>query len=221
MKRTLLSLAMIVLVGVLAIGATIAQFEDTETSTGNTFSAGTLDLTVDGQNAVVPFAIANMIPGERKGSPTYALCNVGSVPGQVTLKVKNFTTNENGLVEPETSAGDGLGTRLDPDNFTIATGGEGELLDQVVMRFWVDNTPGQRPAPFDWEDKYWEGYPDESSYYSLPVGTDLMASKNIVMQPGTCSQYMGAVATFIDDTNVPYGWILDGFGVFGIRQICV
>jgi predicted ribosomally synthesized peptide with SipW-like signal peptide len=40
---------MIVFVGALAAGATGAFFSDTETSTGNTFAAGSLDLRVDSE----------------------------------------------------------------------------------------------------------------------------------------------------------------------------
>lgn len=46
-QRILLSLGMIVFVGALAAGATGAFFSDTETSTGNTFAAGSLDLRID------------------------------------------------------------------------------------------------------------------------------------------------------------------------------
>lgn len=49
MQRILLSLGMIVFVGALAAGATGAFFSDTETSTGNTFAAGSLDLRVDSE----------------------------------------------------------------------------------------------------------------------------------------------------------------------------
>lgn len=49
MKKILLSLSMIAVVGVVVAGATGAFFSDTETSTGNTFTAGAIDLTVDSQ----------------------------------------------------------------------------------------------------------------------------------------------------------------------------
>lgn len=208
MKKILMSVMVVALVSVVGYGATQAYFSDTETSEDNSFTSGVLDLQVEGEDSIVPFTVTNIVPGETKGSTTYMMQNVGTVPGVVTMKVTNVRTEENTVHEPEESAGDGSGVRLDPDNFSIATG-DGELLDQVVMRFWVDDTPGQRPAPFDWQDKYWEGYPDESSYYSLPVDTDLMASKNIVMQPGDVL-YFGVVTKFISDTNTPYDWILDG-----------
>ena len=45
-KRILISLSVIGAVAAFAIGGTIAYFSDVETSTGNTFSAGTLDLKI-------------------------------------------------------------------------------------------------------------------------------------------------------------------------------
>jgi len=44
MKKILVSLSVIGVVAVIAIGATIAYFNDVETSAGNTMTAGTLDL---------------------------------------------------------------------------------------------------------------------------------------------------------------------------------
>src|SRR3989344_1833379 len=47
MKKIILSLGMIAAVAVVAVGATGAFFSDTETSTGNTFTAGAIDLGID------------------------------------------------------------------------------------------------------------------------------------------------------------------------------
>src|SRR3990167_9964122 len=47
MKRILLSLGTLVVVGAIVAGATIAFYNDTETSTGNIFVAGSIDLKVD------------------------------------------------------------------------------------------------------------------------------------------------------------------------------
>ena len=46
-KKLIISLSIIGVVAVAAIGATVAYYNDTETSTGNIFTAGTLDLKVD------------------------------------------------------------------------------------------------------------------------------------------------------------------------------
>jgi len=219
-KKILFSLMAITLViGLVGAGA-FAYFSDTETSTGNSFTAGTLDLKVNGSDVFVPYAVANLKPGESRGTDTYSISNTGSLPGTLSFKVTNVTTNENGVIEPEIAASDAENLRLDPDGFSIAASGFGELLDQVYIVFWVDDTPGQRPAPFDWQDaKYWAGYPDESSYYSLPVNVDLMAGKTwgsgpyagqpLILYPGQTA-YMGIGVMFIDDTWTSYGWILDG-----------
>lgn len=49
MKKIIMSLGMIVFVGALVAGGTGAFFSDTETSTGNVFTAGAIDLTVDSE----------------------------------------------------------------------------------------------------------------------------------------------------------------------------
>ncbi|OGC78272.1 hypothetical protein A2619_05670 [candidate division WWE3 bacterium RIFOXYD1_FULL_39_9] len=48
-KKILLSLALVAVASAAAIGGTIAFFSDTETSVGNTFTAGAIDLRVDSQ----------------------------------------------------------------------------------------------------------------------------------------------------------------------------
>ncbi len=50
MKRILISLSIIGVVAVIAVGGTIAYFSDTETSKGNTLTAGVLDLKVRDQD---------------------------------------------------------------------------------------------------------------------------------------------------------------------------
>lgn len=97
---------MIALVSVVGIGATKAWFSDTEASTGNSFTAGTLDLNLDGGNTnVVKFNLSNLVPGNQ---PTghWTLKNVGSVNGYVDIENVKVTGFENGCIEPETEAGD-------------------------------------------------------------------------------------------------------------------
>ena len=50
MKKILLSLATIAIVGIAATGLTVSFYGDTETSTGNTFTAGSVELKVDSQS---------------------------------------------------------------------------------------------------------------------------------------------------------------------------
>ncbi len=51
-KKILISLSLIGLVAAIAIGGTIAYFSDTETSIGNTFTAGAIDLKIDNESYV-------------------------------------------------------------------------------------------------------------------------------------------------------------------------
>ena len=49
-KKILVSLSVIGVVAAIVVGGTIAYFSDTETSTGNTFTAGAIDLTIDNES---------------------------------------------------------------------------------------------------------------------------------------------------------------------------
>ncbi|MCH7641442.1 hypothetical protein IID22_04570, partial [Patescibacteria group bacterium] len=58
LKRLLISLLIIGAVGIVTVNLSSAFFSDTETSSDNTFQAGSFDLLVDGQND--PTAIVNV-----------------------------------------------------------------------------------------------------------------------------------------------------------------
>lgn len=105
MKKIIIALmAVMITVGLVGIG-TYAIFSDTETSTDNTFTAGTLDLKVDDQDDpnVMHITLNNMKPGD---SITYKWClkNTGSIPGVPTVEFSAITNNENGTNEPEDAA---------------------------------------------------------------------------------------------------------------------
>lgn len=127
---------MIALVSSTAVGATKAYFSDSETSNGNTFTAGSLDLNVDGGNTnVVKFTVSNMRVGNQPIG-TWRLKNVGSINGFVDLKNIIVTGQENGCVDPESEAGD--------DSCNTPGVGEGELQDLVSLSklFWDNDCNG-------------------------------------------------------------------------------
>lgn len=128
-KKILISLSLIAAVAAIAIGVTTALFSDTETSTGNTISAGTLDLMVDqsnGQN-VVKFTVINVKPGD-SGTGTWTLNNVGSLNGYLDLESIAFTDDDNNCNEPEAAV---------PDVSCGPTGG-GELSANLNVDLFVD-----------------------------------------------------------------------------------
>jgi len=92
MKKILISLAIIGVVAAIGIGATVAYFTDTETSTGNTFTAGTMNLvlTPNSDYAVSSaplFTETNMEPGVSTAAKTLYFKNAGSIAGKVKLNV--------------------------------------------------------------------------------------------------------------------------------------
>ena len=135
MRKTIISFMTIALVLIIIGGGTWAYFSDTETSTGNTFTAGTLNLvpstsgtgpvgkyTVtaggDGINGNVVFI--RIAPGD-SGSITWTLTNDGNLDGTLTIaSLSTFT--ENGSNEPESAVVGNNG------------GGNGDLDDYVGVR---------------------------------------------------------------------------------------
>ena len=130
MKRIVLSALTILGVSGLVVGGTQAVFTDTETSNGNTFAAGTLDLNIDGGDTnVVKFNLPSLRPGNQpKGS--YTLANVGTINGYLDVTDISFSSDENGCIDPEVDALDV--TCGDPGT------GEGELADVLNIRLFVD-----------------------------------------------------------------------------------
>jgi len=128
MIRIAKSLLTILAVAVIAVGATGAYFADTETSTGNSFTAGTMDLKIDGQDdpLVAVIDVDDMKPGDTK-TYFYNWSNTGSITGAPSIRFFDVVDNDNGLTEPED----------DVD----ATGGdgEGELSQYLLMKL---NAPG-------------------------------------------------------------------------------
>jgi len=117
-----LALLVVMMLGALGTGA---WFSDNETSNGNAFTAGSLDLNVDGNNTnVVKFTVTGMRPGNQP-TASWTLANVGSVPGYLDLESIIVSNDENGRIEPETEAGD-------------TTDGVGELQDVVNLRLYID-----------------------------------------------------------------------------------
>lgn len=101
MKKILVSLMTIAMVSALIGGGVYAYFSDTETSTGNTFTAGTMDLNLDGGNAnVVKFTVANVKPGDT-GSGSYTVANVGTIPGYLDLTPIAVTQSTGSSTDPE------------------------------------------------------------------------------------------------------------------------
>ena len=131
-KKILISLCVIGAVAAIAIGGTVAYFSDTETSTGNTFTAGSLDLIVDIDgvdhnplNGPI-FSLADMKPGDT-GEKTISL-KVDNNPACGKVDINLTSDRDNTCTEPESSD--------DPEGSTC--GNLGELNDQVQFIIFSD-----------------------------------------------------------------------------------
>jgi len=101
MKKILVSFMTIALVSALIGGGIYAYFSDVETSTGNTFTAGTLDLNLDGGNTnVVKFTVDDVKPGA-SGGGTWEVSNVGNMDGYLDLESIGVSEDIGTTTDPE------------------------------------------------------------------------------------------------------------------------
>lgn len=107
MLRIVKSLLTIVAVAAIAVGATGAVFSDEALVADNTFSAGTLDLKVNGQDSLTQsYMITNLHPGSWDAAGQVMIKNEGTLKGHAWLEVVNVRNYENGVNGPEIAAGD-------------------------------------------------------------------------------------------------------------------
>ncbi|MDI6640204.1 MAG: TasA family protein [Methanocellales archaeon] len=139
--KILTSLLVIGIVIGLTGGATFAYFSDTETSTGNTFTAGTLNLQVGAADPTIEsISISNMKPDDRGNAATWLTKNIGTLSGKLSLDIGTVTNYENVRTEPEKDATD------------ETTGNEeGELGEYLKVAIWLDFN---KNGLWDTGDKY-------------------------------------------------------------------
>jgi predicted ribosomally synthesized peptide with SipW-like signal peptide len=125
-KKILVSMMLVGLVAALAGAGLHAYFSDTETSTGNTFTAGTLNLKVgDTDPTTWKITISGLKPGD-SGSRSVTVTNTGTLDGKLSISFINLVDNENGLTEPE--------VKLDDDDSS------GELAENLNLIITIDST---------------------------------------------------------------------------------
>jgi len=107
-KKILISLSVIGLVAAIVVGGTIAYFSDTETSVGNTFSTGVIDIKINDQNPWTgSWDIKDMKPCET-GYIVFNIQNPGLNPVNIWKTIKNITTSDGFITEPECVFGGGV-----------------------------------------------------------------------------------------------------------------
>jgi len=117
MKRILLGVAVIGTIGGLALYSTNAFFSDTEASTGNTFTAGKLDLKVNGQdNPTQIVSFSDLKPGDDLIFNKTLLSDDN--PAWVWLHLKDLLNGQGIQTEPEIQEENGV-PKSDIQNYLI------------------------------------------------------------------------------------------------------
>ncbi|MCX6764459.1 MAG: TasA family protein [Candidatus Nealsonbacteria bacterium] len=154
MKKIILSLAIIGAASAIAVGGTIAYFSDTETSTGNTFTAGSLDLRFQVGGAAGPwtdvngaplfdgvtFPLGDMKPGDTGEKTVRLWVDDNPSCGKVSIDVTE--DSDNTCTTPEGK--DEMMGNPDLPGTVAGCDETGELNDNVSFIVWLDQgvTPG-------------------------------------------------------------------------------
>jgi len=175
MNRKILISIFVIGILALAVGwGTYSYFSDTETSSGNTFTAGTLDLKVNDNDDpnVVHVEIGPIYPGWGtgtewgRGTYTWILKNVGNLPGLLWIEVTPMINRENGFEEPEKNA---------PGEDGTDTGELGAYILVAKLNIYDGNTRLRIGSPDGPEFKhgtYYLNYLGGLKLYA-PSGSDL------------------------------------------------
>ena len=118
MKKKILFSLMTVVLSLGLMGSSFAWFSDTETSTGNTFTAGTMDLEITSGGG--PITFANMAPGDIE-SGTIVVTNIGSLDGNLYGRTSYVNSDDT----------------VNPVNM--------DLADKLNVTSWEDPTMGGSP----------------------------------------------------------------------------
>ena len=148
MRRTIISASIIVAVAAVVVGATTAFFSDTETSPGNTLTAGGIDLKIDNTSYLngqlnrgttwqlsdltnqLFFDFADMKPGDW-GEDTISL-HVFSNDAWACMNIQQTADDDVDCTEPELSDDSSCD---DPDQDP----NDGELGSELNFVFWADD----------------------------------------------------------------------------------
>jgi len=129
MKKILISVAIIGAVAAIVFGATTAYFSDTETSTGNTITTGSVDIEIGSEDESWEghFELTDMKPSYSDYTEL-RIYNTGDNPVNIWKKITNIETDDGDIVEPECEYGGGFwdeNAADDEEGCAIGCGGEG------------------------------------------------------------------------------------------------
>jgi len=207
-KKIILSLSVIGIVAAIVIGGTIAYFTDTETSEGNTFTAGTLDLSIPESDnpQEFPVSFTDMVPGEWTEKQTLKLKNTGSLTHVIDrIQVSGIEEKDQKFTVSTDTGKYSL-----PANITVE-----DLGDKVKWTIDMDENDG------DFTNKH--------AAYALVISHDgVEPAYQIHSNDGTDSTYAFGTHLYSEydngwhtgDTNTPISWAgMDWVSANGQRDL--
>jgi spore coat-associated protein N len=155
LKKVLFSVMSLMVVVGLVGGGAFAYFSDTETSTANSFAAGTLDLKLNaGDSNVTAFTVTDTYPSA-SGNYTYDLSNTGSLDGY--LDVSAVVTDTGAVVTAGKEFADGIANLGTDMMIRVTIGGnamyQGSLIGFNGDHDWsilVPKSPGATTCLVEW-----------------------------------------------------------------------
>ncbi|MDP2741325.1 MAG: TasA family protein [bacterium] len=221
MKKILISLSIIGAVVAMAVGGTVAYFNDTETSVGNTFTAGTIDIAIDGSNPwTQSHNIGDLKPGET-GYINLDITNVGQNPVNVSKNLSNWNENTGSTGYACTITG---GSVSSEPECAAATANSNTDLNNVQTQIVYDLSVKVYATAGDtnliwWQDIYTDAegqtlsqvYPSSTTYVALgmiPVGGHMKVTQSYHFKETAGNEYQGDTLSFditIKGEQLPQG----------------
>jgi len=209
MKKILISVSIIAGVAAIVIGATTAYFSDTETNVGNTLSAGTIDIDIDGQN---PWNREGYNLGDLKPSETgyinFRINNVGQNPVNIFKTLKNIVGN--GGATQTYACGDPIGGDVSSEPECEAEKDleqrEDDIQKVIIYDLSVEVWKGESKIWWqtiysDAENKsivavYGPGGGDSVNLGMIPVGGYMLVTQSYHLSGDADNKYQGDGLTF-------------------------
>lgn len=129
-KRILISLSVIAVAAVVALGATVAYFSSQASVVNNTFSTGVLEVRVNGKSSVAGFNFSNAAPGSCK-SGQFTVMNYGApwFAGPSTLTAKELVISAKKVSATDNALWKALTVKIENCAGPCETAYEGKLKD--------------------------------------------------------------------------------------------
>ncbi len=220
MNKIVKSLSVIAFVAAIAIGATSAYFSDEEKSVGNTFTAGTIDIAIDGTNPwSTHYDIPDLKPGET-GYINFNIQNVGQNPVNVSKNLSNFVGATGTVSEPECTDQGGYWTNPNGgcnwQSGTDLNNLETQITYDLSVKVYAN---GNDTTPIWWQEIYNANqdktlamvYPSETTYVALgmiPVGGHMVVAQSYHFSNDADNKYQGDQLSFditIKGEQLPQG----------------